>query len=161
MLIKMFSSFRYLSWIAVISSLLGSAIMFAIGVLKTFNAIKSFFIEDVSQTLSSADMATVYIVKSIDAFLIAFVLFIFSYGVMKLFIGGTKINNEPIFDWINISSISDLKAILTEVIIVIIFVKFLELILLNLETLTWEVLILPISIVLLALGLKLLGLRNI
>jgi len=156
----MFSTFRYLSWIAVISSLLGSTLMFGIGVLKIVYAMKSMFSDNINETLSSADMATVYIVKSVDAFLIAFVLFIFSYGILKLFIGVKTLKNEPTLDWINITTISDLKAILAEVIIVIIFVKFLEVVLLNLDQLAWQVLILPLSILLLALGLKVLDLRN-
>lgn len=76
--------------------------------------------------------------------------------MLKLFIGVKALENGPTLDWINITTISDLKAILAEVIIV----KFLEVILLSLDNLTWPVLILPISIALLASGLKILGLRK-
>jgi hypothetical protein len=47
---------------------------------------------------------------------------------------------------------------LGEVIVIILFVKFLEIIFINVNNLTWEILILPISILLLALSLKFLGL---
>jgi len=151
--------FRYISWIAIISSLVGSGLMFVIGALKTLLAVKSFFVSNLDGALSTADMATAYVIKSLDAFLIAFVLFIFSYGVHKLFIDTDITEKSKSLSWINISSISQLKKILAEVIIVIIFVKFLEIVLLNLNSLSWEMMILPISIVLLALGLKLLELK--
>ncbi|NMS24028.1 YqhA family protein, partial [Vibrio parahaemolyticus] len=51
-----------------------------------------------------------------------------------------------------------LKNILAEVIIVILFVKFLELVLINFDSLDWTILTLPISILVLSLGLKFLGL---
>jgi len=155
----MIFKFRHISWVAIISSLIGSALMFFIGALKTFYAVTTFFKNNNDTPLSSIDLATTYVIKSLDAFLIAFVLFIFSYGIYKLFIAR---DNTPYktLSWINVSSISQLKEILAEVIIVIIFVKFLEVVLLNLNSLTWEVIILPISIVLLALGLKLLNLSK-
>lgn len=133
--------------------------MFVIGAVKTFYALQATFMRGVADALSPSDMATVYVIKSLDAFLIAFVLLIFSYGIHKLFIQKTSVKKSDTLDWINISSISQLKKILGEVIIIIIFVKFLELILLNLNTLKWEMLILPVAIVLLALGLKLLDLK--
>jgi len=49
---------------------------------------------------------------------------------------------------------------LGEVIVIILFVKFLEMILINLNNLSWEILILPISILLLALALKFLDLND-
>jgi uncharacterized membrane protein YqhA len=53
-----------------------------------------------------------------------------------------------------------LKNTLAEVIIIILFVNFLEIALLNLKSLTWELFILPGSILLLALSLKFLDLRD-
>ncbi len=38
------TKFRYLSWIAIIGSLLGSFLMFIIGFVKTYNAFSSFFV---------------------------------------------------------------------------------------------------------------------
>jgi uncharacterized membrane protein YqhA len=53
-----------------------------------------------------------------------------------------------------------LKNTLAEIIIVILFVKFLEVALLNLDNLTWNLFVLPGSILLLSLSLKFLGLRG-
>ncbi|NQZ53997.1 MAG: YqhA family protein [Piscirickettsiaceae bacterium] len=148
-----------MSWVAIISSLIGSGLMFVIGSLKTFYAVNSFFMSNTDGPLNTIDMATSYVIKSLDAFLIAFVLFIFAYGVYKLFIDSNSADTDKTLSWINISSISQLKKILAELIVVIIFVKFLEIVLLNLNNLSWEMMILPISIVLLSLGLKLLELK--
>jgi len=50
--------------------------------------------------------------------------------------------------------------VLAEVIVIILFVKFLEVVFVNIDNLKWEIVILPISIVLLALGLKFLSLNK-
>lgn len=157
--------FRYVSWVAIICSLLGSFLMFAIGALKTYYAFTSVLFGRVPKEslshLQSPDIATTYVIKALDAFLIAFVLFIFAYGVHSLFISCIKEPREnDVLKWIKIPSISHLKNILAEVIVIILFVKFLETALISLDELEWEILTLPISILLLALSLKYLGLRH-
>jgi len=153
---------RHLSWIAVICSLIGSCLMFVIGATKTYHAFNAFIYNNVKNDLlshlSESDIATTYLIKSLDAFLIALVLFIFAYGVYSLFIHTN--HEQDVLTWIDIPNISHLKNVLAEVIIVIIFVKFLEVALMNLNNLNWNILTLPMSIVLLALGLKLLNLRH-
>lgn len=167
---KLFYLFRYVSWVAIVSSLLGSILMFISGAMKTYHAFHYAFVirffgdmppgrlENLS---TPADVATVYIVKSIDAFLIALVLFIFAYGVYWIFIAeGTESNKNDPLKSIRISTIGDLKNILAEVIIVILFVLFLEVELINAFNPRWEILILPISILLLSVSVKFLDLRH-
>ncbi len=157
--------FRYIGWIAIICSLFGSLLMFMIGAVKTYYAFAAVFIgkvpKEIFANLDVYDIATAYLIKSVDAFLIALVLFIFAYGVHSLFIA---INKEEakgdILSWIQIPSISHLKNVLAEVIIIILFVKFLETVLVRIDRLEWEILTLPTSILLLALALKFLGLRT-
>ena len=123
--------FRFLSWVAIICSLLGSLLMFIIGAIKTYSAFIAVFFgmipkESLSH-LKSADIATTYLIKSLDSFLIAFVLFIFAYVVYSLFISCKKEPSEnDVLKWIKTPSISHLKNVLAEVIIIILFVKFLE-----------------------------------
>ncbi|MHC4269016.1 MAG: YqhA family protein [Planctomycetota bacterium] len=162
---RLLFSFRFISWIAILCSITGSLLMFLIGALKTYKAIATFLFgkiphESLSR-LKTADVTTAYLIKSLDAFLIALVLLIFSYGVYSLFISKhSGIDESGALKWIRIPSIAHLKNILAEVIIVILFVKFLEVALLNLDNLMWTLLVLPCSILLLALSLKLLGLRG-
>jgi uncharacterized membrane protein YqhA len=139
--------------------------MFIIGAIKTYHAFNAVFFEITpSETLSHlkpSDIATAYLIKSIDAFLIALVLFIFAYGVYSLFLTkeNQKLQNNAL-SWIKIPNISHLKNILAEVIIIILFVKFLEFVFVSFEQISWEVLYLPASILLLSLGLKFLELRQ-
>lgn len=163
---KAFYIFRYISIIAVISSLIASLLLFFVGAWKTFDAIKIVlfdYIPEGSEGLLPADIATVYLMKSLDTFLIALVLFIFAYGVFTLFISNKVDANEDngVLGWIRSPNIGHLKNVLAEVIIIILFVIFLEVIVENVDNLKWEILIIPISVLLLALGLKYLRLdRN-
>lgn len=157
-------SFRYISWIAIICSLTGSLLMFFVGALKTYKAVATIVFgriphESLSQ-LKPANVTTAYLIKSLDAFLIALVLLIFAYGVYSLFISQhSDIDESGALKWIRIPSLAHLKNTLAEVIIVILFVNFLEIALLNLKNLTWELFVLPGSILLLSLSLKFLNLR--
>jgi len=157
-------SFRYVSWIAIVCSLTGSLVMFFVGALKTYKAIGTMVFGRIPHEsliqLKKADVTTSYLIKSLDAFLIALVLLIFAYGVYGLFISKhSDIDESGTLKWISIPSLAHLKNTLAEVIIIILFVKFLEVALLNLKNLTWELFVLPGSILLLALSLKFLDLR--
>ena len=158
---KPFYIFRYISLIAIICSLIGSLLLFIIGAWKTYNAIQIIFFDYIpkgSEHLHSTDNATIYLMKSLDTFLIALALFIFAYGVFTLFISKRNDNDDGTLKLISIPNIGHLKNILSEVIIIILFVIFLEVIIENIHNLKWEFLIIPVSVLLLALALKFLKL---
>jgi len=160
---KMFNTFRFVSWIAIICSLLGSLLLFIVGASKTYSAFLTVITGDISDLnlahLDTSEVATAYFIKALDTFLIALVLFIFSHGVFTLFISEKKEKTTtPVLKWINTPNIGHLKNILGEVIVIILFVKFLEIAMINLNNLSWEMLVLPASILMLALSLKFLGL---
>jgi len=161
---KIFYLFRYVSWTAIIGSLLGSLLLFVVGALKTINAFRVVifnYIPEDKAHLHPADIATTYLIKSLDTFLIALVLFIFAHGVYTLFISDKKYDDEKnVLKWIRTPNIGHLKNVLAEVIVIILFVKFLEVVFVNIDNLKWEIAILPVSIVLLALGLKFLSLNK-
>lgn len=154
---------RYLSYIAVVSSLFGALLMFIIGATKTVRAYMAYFgstqkFGDIER-LKAVDQAVAHLIRSIDAFLIALVLMIFAAGVFKLFIRGGQTDDHSMFAWVNVNSVQQLKKILAELVVVILFVKFLEVALVNLDSLAWEMLVLPGSILLLALSVKFLELK--
>ncbi len=159
---KPFYIFRYISIISIICSLIGSFLLFFIGAWKIYNAIQIVFFDYIpkgSEHLHFTDNATIYIMKSLDTFLIALALFIFAYGIFTLFISKkNEIDDNGILNWISIPNIGHLKNILSEVIIIILFVIFLEVIIENIHNLKWEFLIIPVSVLLLALALKFLRL---
>jgi uncharacterized membrane protein YqhA len=132
--------------------------MFLIGTYRTYQAFAYFFnLEATSSGLGRARLgalATGAIITSVDAFLIGLVLLIFAYGVYTLFIRKIELEETVVFHWLEISSITSLKTLLAELIIIILFVKFLNVVIISIDKLTWEILILPASILLLALSLK-------
>ncbi len=159
---KPFYIFRYVSLVAIICSLIGSLLLFLVGAWKTYGAIKIVLFDYIpkgNENLQPENIATIYLMKSLDTFLIALVLFIFAYGVYTLFISNkNNIEDNGALNWIRVSSIGQLKNVLAEVIIIILFVIFLEVVFENMDNLKWEFLIIPISVLLLALGLKFLSL---
>lgn len=161
---KIFYLFRYVSWTAIVCSLLGSLLLFAVGALKTLNAFNVIIFDYIPADkahLHPADIATTYLIKSLDTFLIALVLFIFAHGVYTLFINNKKYDDgNGVLKWIRTPNIGHLKNVLAEVIVIILFVKFLEVVFVNIDNLKWEIAILPVSILLLALGLKFLSLNK-
>ena len=155
-------AFRHVSLVAVFSTLAGSVLMFGLGCYK---AVMAFLtpITALDASIDKSDLITTSLIKSLDAFLIAFVLFIFAYGTYGLFISETDdsdTESDNSLGWINITSIGHLKNKLAEVIIVILFVKFLEVALLNMENMRWELLVLPLATLMLAASLKLMELKK-
>lgn len=155
---------RYLSIAAVLCSLIGSALLFVIGADKTVRAFLSYSrvtsVDAGLSHLSPADIAITYVIRALDTFLIALALLIFAYGVYCLFIRKTEDIKKQIPGLPNITSVGFLKHTLGEVVIVIIMVTTLEEILVSLESLTWRLLVLPVTVLLLSLSLKFLGMRN-
>ena len=117
---KFFSSFRFTSLVAVVGSLLGSVLMFIIGSTKVYYAYAAYFLGYQPPTglgeLKGSDIATAYLIKSLDAFLIALVLFIFAYGVywILVFQDTGETGSDPLKS-VRINTISQLKKILAEV----------------------------------------------
>lgn len=153
---------RYISIIAVVSSGLSSALMFIIGAVKTYSAYVVYINSALSETTNlAAKQAIAYLVQGIDAFLIALVFLIFASGVFNLFIRGDDDSVQMETGQNAITSIAQLKSIIAELIIIILFVNFMEDVLSSaVNTYQWEILVIPLSVVLLALGLKFLDLKH-
>ncbi len=168
MLLKTFENamirLRYVSLIAVISSGLASVLMFLIGALKVYAAYRSYFgdvIVDTTTFIEAGNLAITFLVQAVDAFLIGLVFMIFSGGIYYLYVRHIDVKEPEVSSWIKIRSIGELKNILAELVIIILFVKFLEG---GLKTgiaeYKWEMLVLPAGILMLAIALKLLELKN-
>lgn len=153
---------RYLSWIAVICSFIGSILMFIVGIFKTFISINYVFEltnanlpNETHNEAGLANKAIASLVSAVDVFLFALALLIFAYGIYHLFIlskDDEKTKGLP--EWMRISSFSELKQILGHIVIIIIFVDFLESIVnLGINWIPLEGIFTPISILLMALAL--------
>ncbi len=158
---------RWVSLIAVISSVVGSFLMFFIGAIDTHKAIEIYFGIRKSQVHAGEKLlgvdAMVHLVTALDSFLFALVLFYFAFGIYSLFIklGRGVEEDQGAFDklpkWLRVNSLGQLKKTLIEVIIVLIAILFLK-DALYLQTdveLQWKVLITPMATVAFAIVLKL------
>jgi uncharacterized membrane protein YqhA len=166
MISKLIAGLRYVSIVAVISSFIGSFLMFFVGAKKIYKAVWGYFVNleetipsgfDIKAIshLSAEDIAIGRAIESLDAFLIGLVFLFFAYGVYTLFIiGRDKAVERGAPDWLLPKDLGSLKKTLAQTIIVVLFVLFTRLVWLRLDNLTWELLIMPIAIALLGLTLK-------
>lgn len=172
MISKLFANLRYATIIAVISSFIGSFLMFFVGAKKIYKAVWGYLVnlEDtipahispkVVAHLSAEDIAISRAIESLDAFLIGLVFLFFAYGVYTLFIiGRDKAVERGVPEWLLPKDLGKLKEILAQTIIVILFVLFARLVWIHLDNLTWDLLIIPIAIALLGLTLKLVDFKE-
>jgi uncharacterized membrane protein YqhA len=155
---------RYVSLIAVIASGMASVLMFVIGAFKVHGAYKSYFrdmIIDTTAASEAANVAITFLIQAVDAFLIGLVFLIFSGGIYYLYVRHIEVRQPEVSNWIKINNIGELKNILAELVIIILFVKFLEDVLkTGIAEYEWQMLVLPAGILMLAISLKLLELKK-
>jgi len=122
---------RFVTLLAVLGSLFSSVIMFVMGTMKIAGAVAVFWgqitgAQDVAH--GSATLVAMF-VSSVDLYLFATVLLIFSMGLYELFISkidpaGRLPGSRP--HWLKVSSLDDLKSALGKVILIILIVWFFE-----------------------------------
>lgn len=145
---------RYLSVIAVIFGAIGAVLMFVIGAVTTVDSVLTYFggHGDAAFSSDAALAATVEIVSALDQFLLGLVLLVFAFGVYSLWIVSDAPDDAATVhapEWIKITSVTDLKVQLIEVVAVLLAVLFLKGVLSNPET-VWTDLVVPIAVVLFA-----------
>ena len=132
---NLFESFlfnsRFLVLFAVLGALFSSAIMFIKGTMKITDTAIIFWgqITGTRDAAHSSDTLVALFVSSVDIYLFATVLLIFSMGLYELFISkistaGRHQDSRP--QWMKINSLDDLKSALGKVILMILIVWFFE-----------------------------------
>ena len=158
-MLKAFFSIRYMTVLVVIATLLGSLLLFLLGGLNTLQAFALFLgLKAPSSSSGSAGHeAVVAIVESLDNFLLGFALIYMSYSTYYLFVyrEQEEVERIPMPEGLKVEDLGQMKRVLLEVIMVLLTVFLLKLVLVESETLEWNVLILPASIVAIAISLKL------
>ncbi len=149
-------SFRFIILIAIFSLMISSLAAFYLGVhsnMEAFNEIKHSF-ED--GTALKTNVIVVYLIASIDEFLLGIILIIIALGIYELFISKIDFIDDkslPFPKWLTFHSLEDLKGVLTKVIIIILIVYFFkQVIMMTFET--------PLSILYLAIGILLIAAAN-
>ena len=97
----------------------------------------------------------IHIAESLDSFLVAIFFMIFSIGISKLFLPKSNLFSGYDLPWLKIENFSHLKYILWEVLLTSLFVFFITGVVVDRGQLQWTHLILPASIVMLAVAYKL------
>jgi uncharacterized membrane protein YqhA len=122
-------SLRFVTFFAVLGSMLASIALFIRSSIQVAEGLR-YFIEHINTKESSGlEHLVAQFVASIDGYLFATILIIFSMGIYELFINkidpvNRHLDTRP--SWLQISSIDDLKSSLGKVILMILIVSFFE-----------------------------------
>jgi uncharacterized membrane protein YqhA len=154
-------SLRYLAILAIVAPFFGAALMFLLGTLDTVNAYRIFFGRiEAEGAIEPGEAAMVKLVASVDHFLFASILIIFAVGLYALFFrtssgSGEQQSHRKRPSWSQLKNLGGMDEMLLKVIIMLLAVAFLEFMLTSgMGTLSWSVLVVPLTIIALAIGLK-------
>lgn len=152
---------RFMSVLAVISSLLGALLMFWIGSVNTLKVVLLVIKAEESvvegSRVSTTELATIELLECLDDFLVGLAFLYFAYGIYSLFIQLGQSDTEA-GTWSKLGGISTLKKTLLEVLVVLLAVIFVKGLLerLSFHGLEWTYLVIPLSILALAASTRLL-----
>ena len=160
-LINTIFNLRYVAVLAVIAPIVGAVLMMLLGTKDTIEAYLIFFgFEEPEGAIDAGEAAMIRLVASVDHFLFGTILIIFAIGLYKLLFRATyggrgkdNFRNPP--SWKEVRSMGGMDEMLLKVIIMLLAVAFLEFMLnAGLGSLDWPVLVVPITIIALAIGLR-------
>jgi uncharacterized membrane protein YqhA len=118
----LFSSSRYLIWIAVVSLLFATLAVFLYGLISTIAVVVEVF-GHAEFGAEGARTLSVELIEMIDLFLLGTILFVTAVGLQELFVDpGLK---EILPEWMSVASLDQLKFNLLAVIVVMLAVLFL------------------------------------
>jgi uncharacterized membrane protein YqhA len=107
---------RYLAFVGVISLLLASVAAFGWGAVKTFNTLMLII-----TSYGKDPYIAVSLIELVDGFLIAIALLVFSVSMYELFVGKLDLP-----EWMLAHNLHELKTKLSNLVIMVMAVKFLE-----------------------------------
>jgi uncharacterized membrane protein YqhA len=142
----------------VIALLIGSLAAFYLGAMSIYEAFLQVSSAQSSHSAVETNKVIVYLISSIDEFLLGIIMIIISLGIYELFISKLDvIENEdedlPYPKWLTFHSLEELKAVLTKVIVIILMVYFFK----SVVMMTFDT---PLSILYLSIGIILIALAN-
>jgi uncharacterized membrane protein YqhA len=141
---------RFVIYVIVSLVLLNCLFFIVLGVYKSVNAYILF------GQGRMEEKPGIMIAESLDNFMIALFFIIFSIGISKLFLPKSNFLNGYDLPWLKVDNFSQLKYIMWEVLLTTLFVYFVAQVVIAGDHLDWIMLIIPASILMLALAYKLL-----
>lgn len=155
--LRILFGFRLVMLAGSVGSFIGSLLMFYQGFLYVADAFHS--LQEPSD--HGVTNITVPILEAVDSFLFGVVLVIFAYGIAVGFVIRLPDRIARVLpSWMKIAGVGQLKAILAEVVVVVLIVIFARVVVESGSDFSWNLLVLPISIVLLAGAIWLLELGS-
>jgi uncharacterized membrane protein YqhA len=151
---------RYMVVLAVVAALLGALLLILLGGWHTIEGFLLFVGLQAPKVAGNASLETVVkVIEALDSFLLAFVLLVFAYSTYFLFVH-EEVDEERqkrirMPAWLQVEDLDDMKQVLLCVIMVLLSVYLLQLVFVEGIDLAWTTLILPASIVAIAISLKL------
>jgi uncharacterized membrane protein YqhA len=160
--------FRLVIVLGVVGLLMGSSVVFILGILETTHLVGNFFAtlwmnhlhlaEETGHGLLTYNELIMSVIKIVDDFLVGIVLLIFGLGSYDLFISRidpalSQTDIRP--DWLIFGSLEELKGVLGKVVLMILTITFLQ-VCINMEFSTpLDLIYLGAGIAFVSLGLKL------
>jgi uncharacterized membrane protein YqhA len=138
-------------------AMIGALLMFLQG---------GFYLHEAWHTLMTPGEAaerqvTVPVLEAVDAFLFGIVLVIFAYGIAIGFVFTLPEGyGRSLPNWMKIEGVSQLKGILSEVVVVVLIVIFARVVVEANGKFEWSMLVLPASIFLIAVALRMIELAG-
>lgn len=159
---KILWGFRHIIILGVVGLMLGSIIMFLLGIFETFTIIKIFFSNIYNHGIHFSELIyndiLIQIIVTVDDFLLGMVFLIFGLGSYDLFISeidvARKVQHIRRPDWLRFESIDELKNILAKVVLMILVINFLKLFLGMKFNTPLDLVYLAVGILLIALSIK-------
>ena len=160
--------FRLVIVLGVVGLLMGSSVVFILGILETAHLVGNFvatlwmnhlhLAEETGRGLLTYNELMMSVIKTVDDFLVGIVLLIFGLGSYDLFISriDPALNQTDIRpNWLIFSSLEELKGVLGKVVLMILTITFLQ-VSVNMEFSTpLHLVYLGAGIAMVSLGLKL------
>ena len=160
-LLNLLLGLRSIMLIGSAGAMIGSLLMFLQGGLYLYEAWHTLMTPHV---MVAERAATVPVLEAVDAFLFGIVLVIFAYGIAIGFVftlPDDYVDTLP--KWMRIEGVSQLKGILSEVVIVVLIVIFARVVVGTVDSgksFEWSMLVLPASILMIAVALRMIELAG-
>lgn len=144
--------FRYLAVIVALMLLLHAIGLLVVGVMR---GVESYQLLAHGPTWTGSDRPGIHIAESIDLLLFALVVLVLAIGTASLFLSHDGAPNRKIPEWMRVASLSELKMLLWEAVLVVLVMAALTALVTNLDELHWGLLVMPAAIFLLSSSLYL------
>jgi uncharacterized membrane protein YqhA len=154
-LLRVALSLRLLMLIASTGALIGALLMFWEGAAKLATGLHRLFV-----AVDESQIVVGLVLSATDSLIFGVVLLVFSFAITFGFVFDTFGEREKLPGWMRINSLSELKRTLVEVILLYLIVDFATDVAEQDAHVSWQTLVIPVSISLIAAALWMMGAQS-